>query len=133
MSENEKTYESENVIPVKSEKQIEVNLKKEIRFLPGYKKEIIKEKGLVQKSSDVKLKSNGELYFENLELLKKTNPIAYEIQKKKEEYDFKQLKRQREQNRINAKNATRNYELQKKKEQEEKEEKEMKKELEKSN
>ncbi len=130
MSENEKKYETENIIPVKSEKLLEVNLNREIRFLPGYKKEIIKEKGLVQKSSDLKLKSNGELFFENLELLKKTNPIAYEMQKKKEEYDFKQLKRQREQNRINAKNATRNYELQKKKE---KEEKEMKKELEKSN
>ena len=130
MSENEKKYETENIIPVKSEKLLEVNLNREIRFLPGYKKEIIKEKGLVQKSSDVQLKSNGELFFENLELLKKTNPIAYEMQKKKEEYDFKQLKRQREQNRINAKNATRNYELQKKKE---KEEKEMKKELEKSN
>ena len=135
MSENEKKYENENIISVKSEKQLEVNLNKEKRFLPGYKKEIIKEKGLVQKSSDVQLKSNGELFFENLELLKKTNPIAYENQKKKDEYDFKQLKRQREQNRINAKNATRNYELQKKKEKEEKEKKENenKKELEKSN
>ena len=135
MSENEKKYENENIISVKSEKQLEVNLNKEKRFLPGYKKEIIKEKGLVQKSLDVQLKSNGELFFENLELLKKTNPIAYENQKKKDEYDFKQLKRQREQNRINAKNATRNYELQKKKEKEEKEKKENenKKELEKSN
>ena len=95
MSENEKKYENENIISVKSEKQLEVNLNKEKRFLPGYKKEIIKEKGLVQKSSDVQLKSNGELFFENLELLKKTNPIAYENQKKKDEYDFKQLKRQR--------------------------------------
>ena len=118
MSENEKKYEKKNVLPVKSEKQLEENLEKEIKFLPGYKKEIIKETGIVQKKIEVKFKNNGDFFLENLELLKKTNPIAYEIQQKKDEYDFKQLQRQRNQNRINAKNAERNHELKVKKEKE---------------
>ena len=118
MSENEKKYEKINVLPVKSEKQLEENLEKEIKYLPGYKKEIIKETGIVQKKIEVKFKNNGDFFLENLELLKKTNPIAYEIQQKKDEYDFKQLQRQRNQNRINAKNAERNHELKVKKEKE---------------
>ena len=118
MSENEKKYEKKNVLPVKSEKQLEENLEKEIKYLPGYKKEIIKETGIVQKKIEVKFKNNGDFFLENLELLKKTNPIAYEIQQKKDEYDFKQLQRQRNQNRINAKNAERNHELKVKKEKE---------------
>ena len=71
-----------------------------------------------QKKIEVKFKNNGDFFLENLELLKKTNPIAYEIQQKKDEYDFKQLQRQRNQNRINAKNAERNHELKVKKEKE---------------
>ncbi len=118
MSENEKKYEKINVLPVKSEKQLEDNLEKEIKYLPGYKKEIIKESGIVQKKIEVKLKNNGDFFLENLELLKKTNPIAYEMQQKKDEYDLKQLQRQRNQNRINAKNAERNHELKVKKEKE---------------
>ena len=78
----------------------------EVRFLSGFleEKKKLKENVIIQKHQPPKLKTNGELFFENLSLLQKTNPIAYEHQKQKDEYDLKQLTRKRHQNKINAYN-----------------------------
>ena len=79
---------------------------REVRFLSGFleEKKKLKENVIIQKHQPPKLKTNGELFFENLSLLQKTNPIAYEHQKQKDEYDLKQLTRKRHQNKINADN-----------------------------
>lgn len=74
---------------VKSNAELEKELLKGIKIEPP-KEEINTNKKLQTK---VVLKTEGQLYRENLELLKITNRRQYEIQKQKDEYDLFLLKK----------------------------------------
>ena len=74
---------------VKSNAELEKELLKRIKLEPP-KEEINNNKKLQNK---VILKTEGQLYRENLELLKLTNRRQYEIQKQKDEYDLFLLKK----------------------------------------
>ena len=58
-----------------------------------------------------KLKTNGELYEEDMDLLRRTNPIAFKIQQKKDEFDMKQLIKKVNTQRINADNVMKGKKL----------------------
>ena len=74
---------------VKSNAEIERELLRGIK-IESPKEEINKTKRLQKKAI---LKTEGQLYKENLELLKLTNKKQYEIQKQKDEYDLFLLKK----------------------------------------
>ena len=58
-----------------------------------------------------KLKTNGELYDEDMELLRRTNPIAFERQDKREAFNLKQLIKKINTQRINADNIMKGKKL----------------------
>ena len=58
-----------------------------------------------------KFKNNGELYEEDMNLLRKTNPIAFKIQEKKNEFDMKQLIKKVNNLRINEDNIMKGQKL----------------------
>lgn len=93
----------EEMLRIQREKEL---AEREVRFLSGFIEEIKKPKEnmIIRKYQPPKLKTNGELFFENLNLLKKTNPIANKHQEEKDLYDLKQLRKKRHQNKINANN-----------------------------
>lgn len=109
-TQNEFRYARENVVPIKSVEMVNRQLEHENLFLPGFKEEVIKETGIIRKSQKVKFKTNGDLFFENLALLKLTNPIAFKLQEQKDMYDFKQLQRKVQQMRIHQNNLGHNPE-----------------------
>ena len=74
---------------VKSNAELEKKLLKGIKIEPP-KEEINSNKILQTKAV---LKTEGQLYRENLELLKITNKKQYELQKQKDEYDLFLLKK----------------------------------------
>ena len=105
MSENEKKYESINVINVKSNKLLKEEFEKEQKLLEGFKNKEKRKPYFLQKTNKPKFKSNGELYDRNMEILRKTNPIAFKIQKQKEDFDLKQLKKKVDMYKINSNNV----------------------------
>ena len=74
---------------VKSNAELEKELLKGIKMEPP--KEEINNNKIHQ--TKVVLKTEGQLYRENLELLKITNKKQYELQKQKDEYDLFLLKK----------------------------------------
>ena len=64
---------------------------KEKKLLKGFETEERKAPILLIKNLKPKLKTNGELFDQDIELLRKTNPIAFKLQEKKDEFDMKQL------------------------------------------
>ena len=105
MSENEKKYESINVINVKSNKLLKEEFEKEQKLLEGFKNKEKRKPYFLQKTNKPKFKSNGELYDRNMDILRKTNPIAFKIQKQKEDFDLKQLKKKVDMYKINSNNV----------------------------
>ena len=81
----------------RSLKFIKSNAAIERELLKGIKIEAPKEEINSDKKFQIKavLKTEGQLYRENLELLKLTNKKQYEIQKQKDEYDLFLLKKKR--------------------------------------
>ena len=79
----------------RSLKLIKDNAELEKELLKGIKIEIPKEeiKNIPKLKTKVVLKTEGQLYRDNLELLKLTNKRQYEIQKQKDEYDLLLLKK----------------------------------------
>lgn len=69
---------------------------REKNLIKGFSDVIEKEKIVVPKRK-VHLSSEYELVLKDLNTLKKTNPIVFEIQKKKDDYDLKRLKLKRKQ------------------------------------
>ena len=67
------------------------------------------------------MKTNGQLMDEDLELLRKTNPIAFSVQDRKMEEDFRQLKRKVMLNRITIRNMERQHILNEREKEKEKE------------
>jgi len=110
-SENEKKYEEENIKKVKGLTLIQNRYDKECNLLKGLK--IKKRKGFMHlfKNAKPKYKNNGQLYEKDIDLLRKTNPIAFKLQEKKDEFDFKQLVKKVESQRINSDNIMKGKKL----------------------
>ena len=84
---------------------------KEKDLLKGF--QIEERKGFMYlfKNIKPKLKTNGELYDEDMELLRRTNPIAFERQDKREAFNLKQLIKKINTQRINADNIMKGKKL----------------------
>ena len=105
MSENEKKYAKENIKNIKTIKNINKKGEHYNKLLKGYQE---KERGpqtIFPKSRILKLKSNGDLYKENLKLLRLTNSEAFRIQEQKDLYDLKMLEKKIKISTINANNV----------------------------
>ena len=111
MSENEKKYEKENTNPLKGLKCIQNKFIRETNLLKGF--QIEERKGFIYllKNIKPKYKNNGELYEEDMNLLRRTNPIAFKIQEKKEKFDMQQLLKKVNTLRINADNVMKGKKL----------------------
>ena len=111
MSENEKKYEKENKRHIKNLNYILTHLNRENKLLKGYQME--ERKGFIHlyKNLKPKYKNNGELYEEDMALLRKTNPIAFRLQEKKDEFDLKQLIKKVNTQKINADNVMKGKKL----------------------
>ena len=111
MSENEKKYEKENSRQLKGLNYIQNKYIKEKNLLKGF--QIEERKGFMYLFKNIrpKYKNNGELYEEDMELLRKTNPIAFKIQQKKDDFDLKQLMKKVNTQRINADNIMKGKKL----------------------
>ena len=98
-SENDKIYienhiKNKQVVTLKIMKQ---SFSKEKLLLEGFNEPEQKEKGIIHISLKNSLKTSAQLYDEDMNLLKKTNPIAFEMEKKKVDYDLKELAKKRKQ------------------------------------
>ena len=89
---------------IKQMKYLKNNLLKEKQLLKGFEAEERKAPMLLIKNLKPKLKTNGELFDEDIKLLKKTNPIAFRLQQKKDEFDMKQLIKKVNMLKVNEKN-----------------------------
>ena len=105
MSDNEKKYAKENNKHIKSIRIINKKGEHYNELLKGYQE---KERGpqtIFPKSRILKLKTNGDLYKENLKLLRLTNSEAFRIQEQKDLYDLKMLEKKIKISTINANNV----------------------------
>ena len=91
--DNEIIYKKNKNIRIKQMKLIKNNFLKEKNLLKGFETEERKGPILLIKNLKPKLKTNGELFDENIKLLRKTNPVAFQLQEKKDEFDLKQLRK----------------------------------------
>ena len=98
---NNKRNLVKNIKPLKFLKNTFV---KEKQLLKGFEAEERKKPMLLIKNLKPKLKTNGELFDEDMDLLKRTNPIAFQIQQKKDEFDMKQLIKKINMLKVNEKN-----------------------------
>ena len=105
MSENEKKYATENNITIKSITSIKQNGEHYNKLLIGYQEKERMPQTIFPKSRILKLKSNGDLYRENINLLRLTNREAFRIQEQKELYDLKMLEKKIKISTINANNV----------------------------
>ena len=110
-SENEKKYEEENIKRVKGLTLMNNIYDKERNLLKGFR--IKDRKGFMYlfKKIRPKYKNNGELYEKDIDLLRKTNPIAFKLQEKRDEFNFKQLIKKIQNQRINADNIMKGKKL----------------------
>ena len=112
MSENEKIFKKEHIIePIKSLFLFNKRFKAETSLLNGFIKKPYLEPPYFRRGIPTKMKTNGQLMDEDLELLRKTNPIAFSIQDRKIEEDFRQLKRKVMLNRITIRNMERQHKI----------------------
>ena len=105
MSENEKKYEKENIKNIKSIRNINKKVEHTNELLKGYQEKERKPPVIYLKSRILKLKSDGDLYRENLKLLRLTNSEAFKIQEQKDLYDLKMLEKKIKISTINANNV----------------------------
>ena len=122
MSENEKKFKKEHIIePIKSLFLFNKRVKAENSLLNGFIEKPYLEPPYFRKGIPTKMKTNGQLMDEDLELLRKTNPIAFSVQDRKMEEDFRQLKRKVMLNRITIRNMERQHILNEREKEKEKE------------
>lgn len=72
-SENDRKYASNNIIKVKDNKFFKNSLEVEKKYIEGFKPPIKKEEGIIQKPVKRNLKTNGELYLQDMNLFKRGN------------------------------------------------------------
>lgn len=77
---------------------------KDKNLMRGIKKNIKKEEGIAHKKFNVKLPPEGELFKRDEQVLKISNPIAYSLNKNREELDLKYLKRKLDASKLKSKN-----------------------------
>ena len=82
---------------------MENKFKKEENYLKGFMPPILSER-IFRETQQVKLKTNGDLYEENLNILKKTNPIQFKLLDKFYENDLKLLTIRKKANLLNQTN-----------------------------
>lgn len=106
MSENEKKYEKENIKNIKSVNIMNKKVDHLNKLLAGYQEtEKITPTVVLPKTRILKLKTNGDLFKENLNLLRMTNKEAFKIQEQKDLYDLKLLEKKLKNQSINANNV----------------------------
>ena len=105
ISENEKKNLKKKYIPIKSIKLINNNAEHENKLLDGFIESPIEDSKIFQKVKILRLKTEGDLYKENLNLLQKTNKKAFLLQEKKDKYDLELLKKKIRNQTINMNNA----------------------------
>jgi len=115
MSENEKKYEKENNITIKSNRTIHKMTDIHNYLLLGYKEKERKPTSIFLKPRALNLKTDGDLYRENMNLLKRTNREAFKIQEQKDLYDLKLLEKKLKIFSINATNVMKGKSLKPKK------------------
>ena len=93
MSENERKYEKENNITIKSIRNIHKMTDIQNKLLFGYKEKERKPTSIFLKPRPLNLKTDGDLFRENINLLRKTNREAFKIQEQKDLYDLKLLEK----------------------------------------
>lgn len=81
---------------------------KDKKFLTGFKSEAPKEKGLIYKNINTKIKSETELTIKDKKLFTITNPIAISMLKRQEDLDLKFLRRKLEAGKVKNKNLYEN-------------------------
>ena len=112
-----KVFETENIFKknqmkkIKQMQYIKNNFFKEKKLLKGFETEERKGPILLIKNIKPKLKTNGELFDQNIELLRRTNPIAFQLQEKKDEFDLKQLRKKVNMLKINEGNVMKGKKL----------------------
>ena len=109
--DNENIFKKNPNKKIKQMKYIKNNFFKEKKLLKGFETEERKGPILLIKSLKPKLKTNGELFDENMKLLKRTNPIAFQLQEKKDEFDLKQLRKKVNMLKINEGNVMKGKKL----------------------
>ena len=115
MSENEKKYSKENSKKIKSIGIIKNNVEHNNELLKGFREKERITQTIYPKSRILKLKTNGDLYRENLKLLRLTNSEAFKIQEQKDLYDLKMLEKKIKISTINANNLMKGKTLKAKK------------------
>ena len=107
LSENSKKYFKKNNLTIKTINRINTNTEHDNKLLEGYLEKPVEDIKIFQKSKVLRLKTEGDLYLDNLSLLKKTNKTAFLLQEKKDLYDLKLLKKKIQNQTININNAMR--------------------------
>ena len=115
MSDNEKKYEKENNITIKSNRNIHKMADIHNKLLLGYKEKERKPDSIFLKPRHLNLKTDGDLYRENINLLRITNREAFKIQEQKDLYDLKLLEKKLKIFSINATNLMKGKTLKPKK------------------
>jgi hypothetical protein len=72
-TENDFKYARANITQVKTNEFIQKNLENEKKLLKGFQPEVKKEEGIIQKNMRRQLKTNGELYLQDMALFKRGN------------------------------------------------------------
>lgn len=93
------------LIRIKSTENITNDAERENKLLTGYIEPIYSSERLIRKFDGIKLRTNGELYLKNIDLMKRVNPIAYKLQENKDVFDLKQTQKKRLQRAINQMNV----------------------------
>ena len=104
MSENEKKYQKKNIINIKSVKNLNLTSEHDNKLLAGFQEKENND-DIIKNPIKFKFKNNGELYRNDINLLKLTNPIAFKVQEQKEKNDLNYLTKKLKLLSINAKNA----------------------------
>ena len=102
--EKEKKYKY-NICKIKNMDKLKIMNENEKNLLKGYIREEPKQEKYMMKLLKPKLKTSGQHYLENLELLKKTNSLAFKMDSKKEERNLKYLEKKLMALRINDTNS----------------------------
>lgn len=108
ISENEKINCNKNNYKIKNMNKLIIINENEKNLLKGFNREEPQRDKYIIKLTKPKLKTNGQHFIEDIEILKKTNPIAYKMEDKKEERSLKQLEKKMKALRINANNIMKN-------------------------
>ena len=78
---------------IKNMNKLKVINDNEKNLLKGFIQEEPKKEKYIHKLLKPKIKTNGYNYIKDIELLRKTNPIAFKLEEKKEEKNLKQLEK----------------------------------------